>query len=71
MKGRRCPPPFVAITRVNPTLEEMLAAQSAPGVYMLEYRHDDTCKTITSQRPEDCTCLSVDHVLLKYQAGVR
>jgi hypothetical protein len=60
-KGRAAPPK-------NPTIEEMIAKMNQPGLYILEYKHNDGCKTILTQRWEDCTCAAddVDHYLLSY-----
>lgn len=70
MRGRTVPPRQQA-----PTVAQMAARIAGqPGLFMLEYRHEDTCPTITSQRTEDCTCGDmVDHRLLRYQpeAGAR
>jgi hypothetical protein len=37
---------------------------------MLEYRHDDKCSTIRTQRLDDCTC-TPEVALLKYAGGDR
>ncbi len=59
MRGRRTPPK-------NPSIEEMARALKTPGVYILEYQHDDGCPTPRTQRMADCTCSQVDHRLLRY-----
>jgi len=72
MKGRAVPPP--PRQRSAPTVEEMAAAIAGQaGLFILEFRHEDDCRCITSQRWEDCTCDQVDHSLLRYQpeAGER
>lgn len=28
----------------------------APGLHLLEYKHDSWCKTLKTQRLDDCTC---------------
>jgi hypothetical protein len=63
MRGRTPPPRQAA-----PTVEQMAARLAGQtGLFMLEYRHDDGCPTIDTQRWEDCTCDQVDHQLLRYQ----
>ncbi len=67
MKGRKVPPPFIPITGTNPTLEEMIQHATQPGLVMLRFEHNTGCRTIRSQRWEDCSCGDdVDHRLLRY-----
>lgn len=35
----------------------------APGVHILEIRHDDGCPTLKSRRMDDCTCRTVEQVV--------
>lgn len=59
-RGRTVPPK-------NPTIEQMLAQLQQPGLYILEYKHNDGCPTIRTQRWHDCTCNDdVDHYLVRY-----
>lgn len=64
---RRQPPP--KRRQSGPTVEQMAAAIAGQsGLFILEFSHEDNCKTITSQRWEDCTCGDqVDHQLKRYQ----
>jgi hypothetical protein len=58
------------VTPVNPSVADMLAQiQDQAGLFVLEYQHDDACKTIDTQRWADCTCTAVDHQLLGFAEG--
>jgi hypothetical protein len=59
-RGRYVPPR-------NPTVEQMAAQMNQPGLYILEFKHNDGCPTIRSQRWQDCTCGDdVDHELVPF-----
>lgn len=40
------------------TLQEVINSvnNSEGGTFIMSYQHEDNCKTIKSQRMEDCTC---------------
>lgn len=40
------------------TFTEVINAinNKSKGIFILSYQHEDNCKTIKSQRMEDCTC---------------
>lgn len=58
---------FVQVGPTNPSVDEMVTAQGGQsGLFMLRFEHDRSCKTIRSQRWEDCTCRDVDHRLLRF-----
>lgn len=67
-RGRRVPPPFAQIGRVNPTVEEMAQATGGQtGLFMLRFEHNPNCATILTQDWRDCSCGDdVDHRLLRF-----
>lgn len=36
--------------------EKLQAMRKNPGVYVLEFYHDDGCPAVVTQRESDCTC---------------
>ena len=46
------------IVRTEIELGEMLASIGSPnpGVFVMEYQHDDWCKTLRTGRGSDCNC---------------
>ncbi len=62
---KRIKRPFVQVGPTNPSQAAILQAIKEPGLVIFRFEHDDGCKTIVSQRWEDCTCQDVDHRLLR------
>lgn len=70
-KGRKAPSSFTPATGVNPTPEEVTnVLLGQPALYIMHYRHNDNCRTIRTQRWEDCSCGgNVDHQLVRFNKG--
>lgn len=61
-KGRRVPPPaelpphFEQLGDVGASADDVLPGIQQPGLYMVYYEHDSWCRTLRTQRAEDCNC---------------
>ena len=44
------------MTSQQEIFEKLQAMRKNPGVYVMEFYHDDGCPTLVTQRGEDCTC---------------
>ncbi len=65
-KVKSRPRPFRKASTLNPSTEELTRALAGKsGLFVLEYKHDDSCPTIKTQSFSNCTC-EPDLQLMQY-----
>lgn len=64
-KARRPQPRRISIDQLAALLS------NSAGLLLLEYRHEDGCPTIRSQRSDDCTCGDAVEVTARAPFGLQ